>query len=558
MNNYLTIKDIAKDYDIHKFFVRGTLENKQDIFTSSFYIINWDIKRSNLEYKTNGKNYIVTKLDEFIEDEDGAELPDLIRVIKTTIKFNNKLVDLVNNLPNEFKTATYKYQKTNNIDSKTEIEGLYKIADTCIENISKKNFFTEIDQYNKELLALKILIENVIRNNKYDSSDIYNLKNHYEQIRNYLLQYKTDLSQITKEIQMADTLIYSLFQKIRGIGITTCDADIYIDNDRNNKKNTIKFEVELFNDIKYESIYKFKDNSILIKKVDGTLIEIKDNNQLKDIKVEMMLNIIKQNFNKIPVIEHMLKEALINNSNYIYRIMGIAHIYKKYSPVLKDKKFNIVNEMSMYIKTRDEYESLEIIADKMMKIVKKHKVKQFANSIASKKYQKLYNEKVMEVMESLYELKIEQPLLQEYIGVNIAAYKTSDDLYNSLMKMYNHFTNFKKEEIIKTISKVNSKIIYNVDNLLICEINSFKESNALGAESWCISREETYFNSYTKNNAKQYFVYDFTPQIHKSKNLIGVTLINNTIKSACYRNNKAIKNKDENLKEIVNKIRNIT
>lgn len=560
MNTFVVIKELLKDYDINTAFTRCYSQKYQNDYMSSFYMLHLTIRKSHVVYKTNGLNYITTKLKAVIEQDAYFELAELLKITKSTIKYNNQLQNIIKKIPDDIVLATSKYEISNLINDNQAIISLHDIAHTFLDKVGG-SFFEKIDEYQIHLSTLKTLIESSIKDGNYNEQEILNLKSYYLLNQDYFINYKTDLTFIYDELTKADHLIYSLFQQIRSYGVITCDADLYIDSHKEVNLNYLDYTIEQIDDIRYQAFYIFKDKSILVETRNGTFIEVRDNTHLYEIEVEIMLNIIKNEFKKFPLISNIFDGALKFNCTHYNRLMNIAKLYKNNSRILKDNQFNLVNEMRTYLKDLavdiNEYNHLVIIGTNIRKIVKKHKVEQFAYSIASKKYKKLYNEQVMQLMESIYDLKIEQSILQEYIGSTIAAYKDSDTFYSSLKKMYDHFTNFKKEDILKQSLELNTKIVYDNDDILIYEIQNFQESNILGSSSWCISRDEIYFKSYTKNKEKQYFVYNFNHNIDKDKNLIGITLMNDVVKSACYRNNKTIPISDPALVKLVYTLKNL-
>ena len=70
-------------------------------------------------------------------------------------------------------------------------------------------------------------------------------------------------------------------------------------------------------------------------------------------------------------------------------------------------------------------------------------------------------------------------------------------------------------------------------DLLMLKINNFKSSKIMGTVNWCISQDESHWNSYVTVCNLQYFVYDFTKQISDRKHMIGVTISpNDSIRAA--------------------------
>lgn len=557
MINRHIIDVTLRDHNINKVYARGNEDSYHDEYLSSFYITRLHIKRYNIAYKLNHKNRITSSLDECFETNEYSQLPEIDAYLKKTIHYIAVLKTKIESLPENIESLSSKYLpliETKKINGMVEIFELKEIAGNILDKIKLSCYFEKTEYYKKVLSSIRSLIDE-IKNDPTNIEKINVLKSKYQENEIYLKGYLADISPITDEIDIASQHLNKLFQNIREIGIVTCEADQFIDNKKNNIDNEINYEITPIHDIKYKNLYIFKDSSILFEYMNGDFLEIQDNEHLGKIQNEIMFNSVGIEFKKNPTIEKVFKTAIVKKPDYINRIIGIAAQYKKYSHILKDKKIKVLDEMKNYTQTKLGYEGLEEISDKIQKIAKAHNVKVFAYSIASQKYKNLYDNKVMDVMELLYDLKIEKEILQEQIGSKIAAYKTPEDFYTGLKKLYGVLSNFTKDLILEKVSKNNTKITYENDDIIILEIKRFEESSLFGAPSWCISRDIGYFTSYTKNGSKQYIVYNFKPETETKKTLIGITLNDNLIKAANYKNNDNIKRTDITLISLIDLIK---
>lgn len=557
MINRHIIDVTLRDHNINKVYARGNEDSYHDEYLSSFYITRLHIKRYNIAYKLNHKNRITSSLDECFETNEYSQLPEIDAYLKKTIHYIAVLKTKIESLPENIESLSSKYLpliETKKINGMVEIFELKEIAGNILDKIKLSGYFEKTEYYKKVLSSIRSLIDE-IKNDPTNIEKINVLKSKYQENEIYLKGYLADISPITDEIDIASQHLNKLFQNIREIGIVTCEADQFIDNKKNNIDNEINYEITPIHDIKYKNLYIFKDSSILFEYMNGDFLEIQDNEHLGKIQNEIMFNSVGIEFKKKPTIEKVFKTAIVKKPDYINRIIGIAAQYKKYSHILKDKKIKVLDEMKNYTQTKLGYEGLEEISDKIQKIAKAHNVKVFAYSIASQKYKNLYDNKVMDVMELLYDLKIEKEILQEQIGSKIAAYKTPEDFYTGLKKLYGVLSNFTKDLILEKVSKNNTKITYENDDIIILEIKRFEESSLFGAPSWCISRDIGYFTSYTKNGSKQYIVYNFKPETETKKTLIGITLNDNLIKAANYKNNDNIKRTDITLISLIDLIK---
>lgn len=559
MINRHIIQVILSEYNRNILFNRGNSDDYHNLYLSSFYITKCNLKRNNVAFKFNGKNKIIKTLDSYFEDNDYNQLKDAELTIRKTIHYIKVLNENIEELPEEINKGINKYLpliESKKIDGTFEVNSLRDIAENLVKNVEISGYFEKTDQYVKVLMELKKLINETLEDKKnLEKNNL--LKHTYEDNIKYLKTYIADISPITNEIDNASQHIHELFKKIRAIGIITCNADSCIENKKTNVDKKIEYATTPIQDSTYKNLYVFKDNSILFEYTNGSLLEVIDNDHLDRIQNEIMFNSIGFEFRKHPKIEKLFKNAIRKKPDYLGRIIGIADQYKQYSCVLKDAEFKILDEILTYTNSTSGYEMLEEIRVKIQKISKTHNVKVFAYSIASKKYKHLYDKNVMSVMEMLYGLKIEKEILQEQIGSKIAAYKTPEDFASGLKRLYYILTHFTKEHMLEKVNQMKTKITYEADELLILEINSFQESSVFSAPSWCISREEKYFKSYTNNGAKQYSIYNFKSDIPERNSLIGITLNGENVKAANYRNNDNINRSDNELISLIEIIKNV-
>lgn len=211
--------------------------------------------------------------------------------------------------------------------------------------------------------------------------------------------------------------------------------------------------------------------------------------------------------------------------------------YFKNENILKSLKFDFIDACK-------KLSSFEKIDDKMNKLIREHKIKKYAESIVSVKYKHLYNDQSYKLFKELYDLGIDLKIVQELIGKKLAVAETETMFNDNIKSLINSFNDFDIESIkIKAVSN-KVKVISDVDNILIMEIENFEQSKKLGSGSWCISRNKTYFEQYTEKGAKQYFIYDFNQTSKSVKSLMGVTLTKiNTVKAAHNKSDSQIKDR---------------
>ena len=67
-------------------------------------------------------------------------------------------------------------------------------------------------------------------------------------------------------------------------------------------------------------------------------------------------------------------------------------------------------------------------------------------------------------------------------------------------------------------------IIYADGSIIIVKVSTFNLSKKIGSNSWCISNQESFFDSYTSGDRDQYFLYDTNYDSSSKESMIGFTV----------------------------------
>lgn len=282
-------------------------------------------------------------------------------------------------------------------------------------------------------------------------------------------------------------------------------------------------------DGKQKNIIIFNDKSILTEDQKGNYKIINNNSDANKLvesiyKFELS-NILRKN----PSVSKLFIKQLSEDLSEIQNALVTANTYLANENILKNNNdFNLEKSLSLGFEKAD---------DTMSFIIREHKIKQYAESISSNKYKFLYNEESYKIIKELYEGNVDIKVLQSYIGKKIAAYKTPEDFNKALTTLVNGLNEFTYEIIKDKALKENIPVVLDSHDLLVLEIKNFEQSKILGSGSWCISRSANYFESYTSNNAHQYFIYDLTKNSKENDSLIGLTLKQDGAYSAAHLKN---------------------
>lgn len=234
---------------------------------------------------------------------------------------------------------------------------------------------------------------------------------------------------------------------------------------------------------------------------------IEEFNNLKDIKKETSS---KNYFNYHTLIKFNLQsEKVILNTTH--RIYDILDIYNQNPQVFKnsaklDKKdpyyFNIMDRT-----IKNESEDLELIYDKITKILKVSEAKKYAKPFLGS-YMRLMNQKSIELFEEIKNKELDKEFIQKRLS-KVATFQDSEELNKALEYIISNKKNI-NSEVLKTIEnkKLDVNVLLNQNGKLFLEINDYKSSKSLGSSNWCISTSRNYFNEYLEGNKKHVFIFD--------------------------------------------------
>jgi len=411
-------------------------------------------------------------------------------------------------------------QFINHVDKLIELDN--QLSQTSNKEDTTKKIQKEIKYFNDHLMKNKEIIEH------YKSKDLEFLIN----IHDYN-QYRSDIYKCFENIYEK-----GCFNKNTSFSL----ADSYVNNIPvssdilkflTDKKFEDTFTVNIDVTGHYHNVKVFQDNSMVV--VDN---ENKTKRVFSNMEASILLNTIikddlQQTLKKNPVISKTFTTLFKEYNSYPASIYLLLDTYLQNEPILKAQKFNIIDALEKNIQELKDSSNVEVdnfndmceyLDDDMNAIVKNHKVKQYAHSIASKKYMHLYDETSYKIIEAIYDLKIESSVLQDNIGRKIAAYHTPDEFNTGLKGLLNTFSDFTPEKIREKAKACHSDIIYDDDNKIIVKIEDFKQSRIMGSSSWCIARDEHYFKSYVGENNHQYFIYDLNKDSSDNESMVGITL----------------------------------
>lgn len=381
----------------------------------------------------------------------------------------------------------------------------------------------------KNLSESLTLITGSKKNHKYVMALIEEFKSEYENTIKDQLSYMRTINQNSRKFvdtlelmkfdiyNMKNTLMSQFPDMFEPIAKRFCE---FKENDDNSVSNFLKvkeFDDKIKTRIEFKGqntsdIILFKDGSMAIK-INEDYINMIDYKEFRNVKQDLLDSSIGYLSRKKPKIAEFFK-AYIEDSS-IDDIIDVLDTYQQYSDVITRANVDVLKLNG---------KSLEVVDDTFNKIILDHNVNNYTKSILSKKYAELLTPETSKVFKTLYENSVTKQDLQEYVGRKLAAIKTPEEFLAYMIKVKEHFTGFSDEALSAKLKGLDIKPTYAKDGIVIFHVKNFEESNKLGSVSWCISRNKSYFNDYTNNGSRQYFMYDFNKSEEDRESIIGFTI----------------------------------
>jgi hypothetical protein len=411
-----------------------------------------------------------------------------------------------------------------------------KTIDECSyipKNNSNEQYNSSIDD-NPDLLEMKTFINEkatIFENNRTNKEpywfDYTVVENYIDRLNHENIQAFLKIRATEMDLSLADNFIrdkskLSVSNDIAGFLQNKIDEE-------SDHKQGIKLRID-FDNYRTQEIILFVDDSMLGKRNDGSYFDIFSKKHLQTVHDSIMAEYIRNIFNKNPTVAKNFIEIFQKGHEIsalsIKRILPSIETYSNNLEFFNNKPFDLKAEFDeSFARNRTQiYRVYEDLDDKMNRKIKDHKVQQLAHSIASNKYRGLYDNESYKIIENIYDLNLKTDVFQDYIGKKIAAYKTPEQFNEGLSSFLKSFNGFDMQSMLLKAENAGVQIISESDDILIIEVENYEQSKLLGSSSWCIVRDEQYFNSYTEGGNKQYFLYDFSCDSSDNNSMIGFTL----------------------------------
>lgn len=251
----------------------------------------------------------------------------------------------------------------------------------------------------------------------------------------------------------------------------------------------------------------------------------------------------------------------------------VKMVYRKQienNHALKNDGFSILN-----------HDSIENMEDLIESTLLMHKSRKLVKSIISNKYKNLIKPETFLKFRYFVEKNVSKSKLQNLIGKKLARFKDAnefDEFINVLMKNIDQETIYSIEEKVENLNAI---VVSKENSQIIVQVLDYEASKALGAQSWCISYSEKYWEEYNKNTSilsliglsekQQFFIWDFNKKAYDEDFMHGVTVMDGVVVAAHDKADNALDKEyvskkyknlikkvvDFNLEEIEKRLKNI-
>lgn len=387
-------------------------------------------------------------------------------------------------------------------------------------------------------------MEIIVSNNRsvFNSKFISNLKNLHEQgpeAVDFFNSCKDELISIFKNMKGDDAVPKAeLYKKY----ISSNDVINFLNN-KNIDEEFIDYSLNFGQNVKLNKVIVFKDRSVgYVKQGEYFSVEMGDILKLEEMQSEYLESFISQQLNRKPTIRNLFLNKFREERPTSNKLSLVLDNYLENEQILKN--------LNLHLEVFED-KSFEAMDDFISANVRKYKADRLLTSVLGNKYAHLYSDNkkaITDVCVDLIDLDIDKSSLQDFVGKKLAAISDSAEFLETLKKLKNSLNEFDEKSLFYKLEKHDIKPIEVEPNVFVFEVKDYQACKSLGSASWCIVRDESYFNDYTEDNDRQYFIYDFNKDSSDIESMIGFTLHKNgTVRTQHYKNDDYIYDSDETI-----------
>lgn len=348
-------------------------------------------------------------------------------------------------------------------------------------------------------------------NNKPDMTVFKSLYESYQEANHkFLLDIKSEVTKIEPStfITNADLFIDTIQKttdtsSVEGFLIEKMLTD-----------NSVYTSIDFTAAQKINKVVFFDDASIAYKR-NGQYHTFKDTESLKAFISELHNDALAYLLRKKPKTISFFQDKLREDVSYNNSITAAISFLDNHSVL---KQYNV--DLNAW---KDK--TFESIDDDINHVVNKNKIKQFAFSILSAKYKHLFNDITEPHFKALYDNNVTTAQLQTFVGKKLAALDSNADVISMLSGILNHVDGFTQEALSAKLAGLGINKIHDANNVVTFEVKSYNQCEALGSTSWCIVRDQDYYDQYVTDHRNiQYILYDFNKASTDINSMIGFTV----------------------------------
>lgn len=314
------------------------------------------------------------------------------------------------------------------------------------------------------------------------------------------------------------------------------EAEVFVRNQKNPTQlqqviieKSIADKIEFTSNQTISGAILFNDGSCCFKEKNGdyqyNISHFRNKKMIEDLKQSVIEFVLR----KKPIMMKAFKQKFEEDNDGFHKILNTINRFLENENLVKTLLKDQYEEFLKVCLTK----SVEGFDDSFSRKADEQRFHQFAYSIVSNKYKHLYNDKTIDLLKDIYEQKISKDNLQKFVGKKIAAFETPQDLNKHLISFLSKLDGFDMETLMNKATEVGATIVSNDFDRLIVETTDYEQMKELGTTSWCIVRDEGYYDDYTCYGKRQYIVFDFTKTTRDTDSMIGITLeANGTFRNA--------------------------
>lgn len=199
------------------------------------------------------------------------------------------------------------------------------------------------------------------------------------------------------------------------------------------------------------------------------------------------------------------------NQKSIENLIKNLDVYKH---LMKSNKI-FLNDYISRKNIKSYFKVFEELNDNVEKTIINNKAKKLLSSVTSQKHSFLINEETHEIFRELVKQNISRNQLEEAVTFKLEAFDDSEKFNKTLKQSL--LKRISKEDLRNKAESVSAVELGEVDNKIFFLINNANQMKELGTDMWCVSRDESMYENYTKYGEQFVITFDYTKGILDSQ-----------------------------------------